>query len=102
MPGGTESDTTKKQSDSLLLRTQHAEGKHLDPNAVWCLHLGHDHAPIISHAAVTILSICASEAAVEKKFSAQGLVHSELRNRLGDDAVEALRRRRFSNSIKQR
>jgi hypothetical protein len=54
---------------------------------VWNLYLAD--APLISHAAVAILSVCGSEAAVERTFSAQGLVHSDLRNRLGDATVEA-------------
>ena len=45
--------------------------------------------PFLSHAAVAILSVCGSEAAVERTFSAQGLVHSDLLNRLGDATVEA-------------
>jgi hypothetical protein len=55
--------------------------------AVWNLYLLD--APIISHAAVAILSVSASEASVERTFSAQGLVHSDLRNRLADATVEA-------------
>jgi hypothetical protein len=57
------------------------------PRAVWNLYLAH--SPLLSHAAVAILSVCGSEAAVERTFSAQGLVHSDLRNRLGDATVEA-------------
>jgi hypothetical protein len=55
--------------------------------AVWNLYL--DSSPIIAHAAVALLSVAGSEAAVERTFSAQGLVHSDLRNRMGNDAVEA-------------
>jgi hypothetical protein len=69
------------------LRKEYAEDLPAFPRAVWNLYLGD--APIISHAAVAILSVCASEAAVERTFSAQGLVHSDLRNRLGDATVEA-------------
>jgi hypothetical protein len=63
----------------------HADNLAAFPRAVWNLYL--IDAPIISHAAVAILS--ASEAAVERTFSAQGLVHTDLRNRLGDATVEA-------------
>ena len=69
------------------LRTEYAKTPSAFPRAVWNLYL--KDAPIISHAAVAILSVCASEAAVERTFSAQGLVHSDLRNRLGDATVEA-------------
>ena len=69
------------------LRKEHAESLAAFPRAVWNLYL--IDAPIISHAAVAILSVCGSEAAVERTFSAQGLVHTDLRNRLGDATVEA-------------
>ena len=69
------------------LRKQYADDPPAFPRAVWNLYLMD--APIISHAAVALLSVCASEAAVERTFSAQGLVHSDLRNRLGDAIVEA-------------
>lgn len=38
--------------------------------------------------AQALLQVAASEAAVERTFSAQGLVHSKLRNRLRNDAVQ--------------
>jgi hypothetical protein len=69
------------------LRKEYADDPPAFPRAVWNLYLVD--APIISHAAVAILSVCASEAAVERTFSAQGLVHSDLRNRLGDATIEA-------------
>jgi hypothetical protein len=69
------------------LRQEYADDALAFPRAVWNLYLVD--APIISHAAVAMLSVCASEAAVERTFSAQGLTHSDLRNRLGDDTVEA-------------
>jgi hypothetical protein len=37
---------------------------------------------------VALLSITASEAAVERTFSRQGLIHSKLRNRLKDSTVQ--------------
>ena len=63
------------------------EGKAFDAREVWCLYLRS--APVLSHAAVALLSIAGSEAAVERTFSAQGDVHSDRRNRLGDGTVEA-------------
>ena len=69
------------------LRKEHADDLAAFPRAVWNLYLLD--APIISHAAVALLSVCASEAAMERTFSAQGLVHSDLRNRLSDATVEA-------------
>jgi hypothetical protein len=75
-------------SDIDDLRAQHRdEGRPFDPRAVWHMHL--THAPVIAHSAVALLSVAASEAAVERTFSAQGDVHSDRRNRLADRAVEA-------------
>ena len=37
--------------------------------------------------AMALLSVTASEAAVERSFSRQGIIHSKLRNRLSDDSV---------------
>ena len=68
---------------------QGGKGMKFNARAVWNLYLADSHAPLISHAAVAILSVCASEAAVERTFSAQGLVHSDLRNRMSSDTVEA-------------
>jgi len=74
-------------ADIERLRRVHIENPQAFPRAVWNLYV--DSAPIISHAAVAILSVCGSEAAVERTFSAQGLVHTDLRNRLGNATVEA-------------
>jgi hAT family C-terminal dimerisation region len=57
-----------------------------NPKAVRNLYLAS--APVISHAAVAILSVAGSEAAVERTFSAQGAVHTKTRNRLLDATVE--------------
>lgn len=43
----------------------------------------------MSHAAMAVLCTGGSEAAVERTFSAQGLVHTDRRNRMGDDVVAA-------------
>ena len=67
------------------LRRVHTDDKSAFPRAVWNLYLVNT---IISHAAVALLSVCASEAAVERTFSAQGILHSRLRNRLADGTVE--------------
>lgn len=58
-----------------------------EPKRVWLMQRAA--APIISHAAIAILSVAGSEAAVERTFSVQGLVHSDRRNRLSDASVEA-------------
>ena len=43
----------------------------------------------LSNVATALLSLCASEAAVERTFSTQGLVHSKLRNCLSSELVQA-------------
>ena len=74
--------------DVLDIQAVHAKEHRLfDARSVW--HLHSTQAPVIAHAAVALLSISSSEAAVERTFSAQGDVHSDRRNRLGDDTVEA-------------
>ena len=74
--------------DIIDIRAVHdKEQRRFDARSVWHLHSAQ--APVIAHAAVALLSISSSEAAVERTFSAQGDVHSDRRNRLGDDTVEA-------------
>ena len=63
------------------------ECRPFNPRLVWYLHLRH--APVLAHAAVALLAVAGSEAAVERSFSAQGDVHTDRRNRLSDDIVEA-------------
>jgi hypothetical protein len=83
-------------TDIADFRVEHtAEGRPFDPRAVWNMHL--NHAPVVAHAAVALLSIAGSEAAVERTFSAQGDVHSDRRNRMADAAVEA---EMFINSMR--
>ena len=41
----------------------------------------------LAHCALALLAITASEAAVERSFSRQGLIHSDLRNRSSDQSV---------------
>jgi hypothetical protein len=75
------------EADINDLRTAHAhKDQPFNPKAVWFLYL--DSAPIISNAAIAVLSVSASEASVERSFSAQGMVHNDLRNRLKDHSVE--------------
>lgn len=64
-----------------------AQDRPFNPRLVWYLHLRH--APVLAHAAVALLSVAGSEASVERTFSAQGDVHTDRRNRLADEIVEA-------------
>ena len=74
--------------DIIDIKAVHAkEQRRFDARSVW--HLHSTQAPVLANAAVALLSISSSEAAVERTFSAQGDVHTDRRNRLGDDTVEA-------------
>jgi hypothetical protein len=55
-----------------------------NPRSTWALLTS---ATDLATLASALLSVTASEAAVERTFSRQGLVHSKLRNRLSDDSV---------------
>ena len=57
-----------------------------NPKSVWCLYL--HGAPELATAAIALLGVAGSEAACERTFSAQSLVHTKQRNRLRDDHVE--------------
>lgn len=65
------------------------EGKALSwqPKTVW--HLYSSAYAALSAVALALLSVSASEAAVERTFSAQGDIHSDKRNRLLDSSVES-------------
>ena len=83
------------EADIADITARHLQQRKLfDPKAVWSLYL--EAAPILAHAAVALLSVAGSEAAVERSFSAQGLVHSDRRNRLSDKMVEAEMMIRFN------
>ena len=56
-----------------------------DPRLIWGLKVRA--APELTACALALLELTASEAAVERSFSRQGLVHSKSRNRLADDTV---------------
>ena len=73
--------------DERLRLMRPTDGGKFQPSKVWLLQRAH--APVIGHAAIAILSVAGSEAAVERSFSVQGLVHSNRRNRLNDSSIEA-------------
>ena len=47
------------------------------------------HMPLLAKVALTIFSISASEACVERSFSHQSLLHTDLRNSLDDTSIQA-------------
>jgi Protein of unknown function (DUF 659)/hAT family C-terminal dimerisation region len=57
-----------------------------DAKELWQVY--RDSAPELAHCALALLSITASEAAVERSFSMQGTTHSNIRNRLSDPSVQ--------------
>jgi hypothetical protein len=76
------------------------QNRPFNPRLVWYLHLRH--APLLANAAVALLSVAGSEASVERTFSAQGDVHTDRRNRLADDIVEAEMFIKFNESTVKR
>jgi len=70
----------------------------VDPRAVWRLFLSVE----LSHVAIALLSIPASEASVERTFSLQAAVHSKQRNRMHDSTVEAEMFLRFNHASMER
>jgi hypothetical protein len=71
-----------------------------NPKSVWAYHSGSAYE--LCTAAIALLSVAGSEAAVERSFSAQDIVHSKRRNRLKDDAIEQEVFIRFNSSVLER
>jgi hypothetical protein len=63
------------------------------PRKVWLLYPG----VALGIVAVALLSMSASEAAVERTFSAQGRLHTKARNLLDSDSVEAEMMQKFNS-----
>jgi hypothetical protein len=83
-------DSMKQQSINQHSNTSTSTQRHythFDPKRVWYLYK--DTAPELSSVAIALLSIVPSEAAVERSFSMQDMVHSKRRNKLHDISVEA-------------
>ena len=83
--GGT-SPFSALQTRKQVLLTGARENR-WDPREVWVFYK--ESAPEITACALALLSLTASEAAVERTFSKQGLVHSKLRNALSAQSVQA-------------
>jgi hypothetical protein len=77
--------STIEERRTLMMRVATAGGVDCDTRNVWGLYV--ETARELSSCAVALLNITASEAAVERSFSMQGLIHSKLRNRLSDNSV---------------
>jgi len=87
--------------DDILTAIAAADSK-WNPLNVWALRSNE-----LALVAKALLSLPASEAAVERTFSAQGLVHTKLRNRLLDAAVQtemfvAFNRQRSEQYVRKR
>lgn len=61
-----------------------------DPNPLDYWHQMAIHMPLLAKVAVAVHSVCPSEACVERSFSQQGLLHSDLRVRLTDKSIKSL------------
>jgi hypothetical protein len=72
--------------DSTVESLQRASSS-FDPRLVW--HLLAAQKVELAIVALALLSVAASEASVERTFSAQDAVHSKNRNRLGSSTIEA-------------
>lgn len=75
--------TTKRKADADL-RGAHQPSSSTSSRVSWT----HSSAHELCTLAMALLSVTASEAAVERSFSRQGIIHSKLRNRLLDDSVQ--------------
>ena len=58
-----------------------------DPRGLWALYK--DSVPELASCALALLSLTASEAAVERTFSMQGSMHTKKRNRMSADLVQS-------------
>jgi hypothetical protein len=72
-----------EQLDTDVAKTKAALMERWNPLDVWALY-----DVELSKVAQALLTMPATEAAVERTFSTQGAVHTKLRNRLGDERVQ--------------
>ena len=85
--GFTSPFTAMQERKQILTEVARLSKKKWDPRELWNLY--RDTVPEITACALALLSLTASEAAVERTFSKQGLVHSKLRNALSPESVQA-------------
>jgi len=81
-------DTLKNKQieDNRTVNDKGQQHSSWDPRTVWRMKLRPAHE--LSICAIALLSITATEAAVERSFSIQDIVHSKRRNRLDDESVQ--------------
>lgn len=70
---------------SLQRRAARESESRWQPKLLWLLYPTSE----LARVAIALLSVSASEAAVERTFSAQAAVHNKLRNRMNDVSVQA-------------
>jgi hypothetical protein len=80
--------------DKAAIQSQEED---FDPRLVWSLYTESS----LSRVALVLLSISASEAAVERSFSSQAAVHSKERNRLHSQTIEAEMFLKFNHRLFQ-
>lgn len=86
MPESIELLRKKAINDNAQRSSSNHLYTYFDPKQVWNLYT--DVAPQLSSVARALLSVVASEAAVERSFSMQGMIHSKRKNRMSDQRVE--------------
>lgn len=79
-------DTLKTHHDKKMEKEYERKRCRYDARQTWSISMST--AKELTILVVALLSITASEAAVERTFSRQGLIHSKLRNRMKDSTVQ--------------
>lgn len=92
--------TKKIPSNSFLYDPQNPDREQTDWKLFWTKY--YRKCPELSILSLCLLSIGISEAACERSFSIQKLTHSDIRNRLSADIVEAEMRIRFNKKMSER
>jgi len=92
--------TKKIPFNSFLYDPQNPDREQTDWKLFWTKY--YRKCPELSILSLCLLSIGISEAACERSFSIQKLTHSDVRNRLSADIVEAEMRIRFNKKLSER
>lgn len=87
------------KKDVFLSMEKKRESMMIDLKSLWNLYV--DTAPELSHLALALLSVTASEASVERSFSAQDYIHTDKRNKLDDATVQSIMTIKFNGIAKK-
>ena len=89
-------DKQNSKNHYKIIKTSN-NNKEIDWKLFWTKY--YKSCPQLSIIALSLLSIGISEACVERSFSIQKLTHSDIRNRMKEDIVEAEMRLRFNKHV---